>query len=256
MHERYSLQGAVPGSGSLGWAEPSSAQTLAACWPVACFPSCAWELKRPQACHIYSGKSLLDSSPPLSLLVVAALCRGRVVRVPAASLVRVVGTELVIPCNVSDYDGPSEQNFDWSFSASGSSFVELASTWEAGFPAPQYRERLQRGDILLRRTANDAVELHIKNVQHSDQGHYKCSTPSTDATVQGNYEDTVQVKGTSSWEEGDCCARDHSSLCYPAVSDCARGSAPSSAQGSNSILPHERQRMGQGASEIPLFIPR
>ncbi|OWK04698.1 hypothetical protein Celaphus_00002132 [Cervus elaphus hippelaphus] len=123
-----------------------------------------------------------------------ALCRGRVVRVPAGSLVRVVGTELVIPCNVSDYDGPSEQNFDWSFSASGSSFVELASTWEAGFPAPQYRERLQRGDILLRRTANDAVELHIKNVQHSDQGHYKCSTPSTDATVQGNYEDTVQVK--------------------------------------------------------------
>lgn len=119
-------------------------------------------------------------------------------RVPAGSLARVVGTELVIPCNVSDYDGPSEQNFDWSFSSSGSSFVELASTWEVGFPAQLYRERLQRGEILLRRTANDAVELHIKNVQPSDQGHYKCSTPSTDATVQGNYEDTVQVKGTSS----------------------------------------------------------
>ncbi|MXQ79536.1 hypothetical protein E5288_WYG007046 [Bos mutus] len=136
----------------------------------------------------------LAPRPLLLALLSLALCRGRVVRVPAGSLVRVVGTELVIPCNVSDYDGPSEQNFDWSFSASGSSFVELASTWEAGFPAQQYRERLQRGDILLRRTANDAVELHIKNVQHSDQGHYKCSTPSTDATVQGNYEDTVQVK--------------------------------------------------------------
>uniref|UniRef100_A0A8C0SEY4 Prostaglandin F2 receptor negative regulator n=1 Tax=Canis lupus familiaris TaxID=9615 RepID=A0A8C0SEY4_CANLF len=70
----------------------------------------------------------------------------------------------------------------------------LASTWEVGFPAQLYRERLQRGEIALRRTANDAVELHIKNVQPSDQGHYKCSTPSTDATVQGNYEDTVQVK--------------------------------------------------------------
>ncbi|XP_029801645.1 prostaglandin F2 receptor negative regulator [Suricata suricatta] len=131
----------------------------------------------------------------LSSLVIAALCRGRVVRVPSGSLVRVAGTELVIPCNVSDYDGPSEQNFDWSFSSSGSGFVELASTWEAGFPAQPYQERLQRGDILLRRTANDAVELHIRNVQPSDQGHYKCSTPSTDATVQGNYEDTVQVKG-------------------------------------------------------------
>ncbi|XP_066124284.1 prostaglandin F2 receptor negative regulator isoform X3 [Saccopteryx bilineata] len=125
---------------------------------------------------------------------VSALCQGRVVRVPAGSLVRVVGTELVIPCNVSDYDGPSEQNFDWSFSSLGSSFVELASTWEVGFPAQLYRERLQKGEILLRRTANDAVELLIKNVQPSDQGHYKCSTPSTDATVQGNYEDTVQVK--------------------------------------------------------------
>ncbi|XP_036198562.1 prostaglandin F2 receptor negative regulator isoform X6 [Myotis myotis] len=123
-----------------------------------------------------------------------ALCRGRVVRVPAGNLVRVAGTELVIPCNVSDYDGPSEQNFDWSFSSSGGSFVELASTWEVGFGAQLYRERLQRGEILLRRTANDAVELHIKDVQPSDQGHYKCSTPSTDATVQGNYEDTVQVK--------------------------------------------------------------
>ncbi|XP_072824031.1 prostaglandin F2 receptor negative regulator [Vicugna pacos] len=136
----------------------------------------------------------LAPRPLLLALLSLALCRGRVVRVPAGSLVRVVGTELVIPCNVSDYDGPSEQNFDWSFSALGSSFVELASTWEVGFPAQQYRERLQRGDILLRRTANDAVELHIKNVQPSDQGHYKCSTPSTDATVQGNYEDTVQVK--------------------------------------------------------------
>lgn len=136
----------------------------------------------------------LAPRPLLLALLWLALCRGRVVRVPAGTLVRVVGTELIIPCNVSDYDGPSEQNFDWSFSSSGSSFVELASTWEAGFPAQLYRERLQRGDILLRRTANDAVELHIRNVQTPDQGHYKCSTPSTDATVQGNYEDTVQVK--------------------------------------------------------------
>lgn len=138
-------------------------------------------------------------------------------RVPTGTLVRVVGTELVIPCNVSDYDGPSEQNFDWSFSSLGSSFVELASTWEVGFPAQLYQERLQRGEILLRRTANDAVELHIKNVQPSDQGHYKCSTPSTDATVQGNYEDTVQVKGTVlTWA---CYARGHTFLCPWAVVD-------------------------------------
>ncbi|XP_075416065.1 prostaglandin F2 receptor negative regulator [Tenrec ecaudatus] len=136
----------------------------------------------------------LAPRPLLLALLALALCRGRVVRVPTGTLVRVVDTELVIPCNVSDYDGPSEQNFDWTFSSSGNVFVELASTWEVGFPAQLYRERLQRGEILLRRTANDAVELHMRNVQPSDQGYYKCSTPSTDATVQGNYEDTVQVK--------------------------------------------------------------
>lgn len=162
-------------------------------------------------------------------------------RVPAGSLVRVVGTELVIPCNVSDYDGPSEQNFDWSFLASGSSFVELASTWEVGFPAQLYRERLQRGDIVLWRTANDAVELHIKNVQPSDQGHYKCSTPSTDATVQGNYEDTVQVKGTSSrgaslrWGTGLSFA---TQLCGTVPeTEVLWVSAPTSVRWRNNVLP-------------------
>lgn len=180
----------------------------------------------------------------LSFPVIAAVCRGRVVRVPAGTLVRVVGTELVIPCNVSDYDGPSEQNFDWSFSSSGSSFVELASTWEVGFPAQLYRERLQRGDILLRRTANDAVELHIKNVQPSDQGHYKCSTPSTDATVQGNYEDTVQVKGTV------LTRGQPSSVILLLQRDC-----PLPVHCSGSVLPDDGQRVGQVTTESPVSFP-
>lgn len=177
----------------------------------------------------------------LSFPLVTAVCRGRVVRVPAGSLVRVVGTELVIPCNVSDYDGPSEQNFDWSFSSSGSSFVELASTWEVGFPAQLYQERLQRGDILLRRTANDAVELHIKNVQPSDQGHYKCSTPSTDATVQGNYEDTVQVKGTA-------LTRCWTFLCCSAA---AKTLISSPLHRSDGVLPGDRRRVDQVTPESP-----
>lgn len=180
----------------------------------------------------------------LSFPLVTAVCRGRVVRVPAGSLVRVVGTELVIPCNVSDYDGPSEQNFDWSFSSSGSSFVELASTWEVGFPAQLYQERLQRGDILLRRTANDAVELHIKNVQPSDQGHYKCSTPSTDATVQGNYEDTVQVKGTAP-------TRCRIFLCYSA----AAKTLSSPLHRSDGVLPGDRRRVDQVTPESPFSFP-
>ncbi|XP_074044639.1 prostaglandin F2 receptor negative regulator isoform X1 [Macrotis lagotis] len=132
--------------------------------------------------------------PLLLALLILAVCQGRIVKIPTRDLVRVEGTELVIPCNVSDYDGPSEQNFDWSFSSSGTRFVEIVSTWEAAFTAQPYRERLQRGEIQLRRIGNDAVELHVKNLQTTDQGQYKCSTPSTDATVQGNYDDTVQVR--------------------------------------------------------------
>ncbi|NXU63351.1 FPRP regulator, partial [Horornis vulcanius] len=122
-----------------------------------------------------------------------AFCRGRIVRVPKGPLIRVVGTEVAIPCSVSDYDGPSEQNFDWEFSRE-TDFVRIVSTWDSTFTSEEYQKRVGRGDIKLRRSSNDAVELVIRNIQPADQGRYKCSTPSTDATVQGNYDAEVQVK--------------------------------------------------------------
>lgn len=117
-------------------------------------------------------------------------------RVPKGPLIRVVGTEVMIPCSVSDYDGPSEQNFDWEFSRE-TDFVRIVSTWDSTFTSEEYRKRVDHGDIKLRRSSNDAVELVIRNIQPTDQGRYKCSTPSTDATVQGNYDAEVQVKGIS-----------------------------------------------------------
>ncbi|NWJ10596.1 FPRP regulator, partial [Crypturellus undulatus] len=123
-----------------------------------------------------------------------AFCRGRVVRVPQGPLIRVVGTEVVIPCSVSDYDGPSEQNFDWEFSRETPDFLRIVSTWDSTFTSKEYQNRVGQGDIKLRRSSNDAVELVIRNIQPPDQGTYKCSTPSTDATVQGNYDAEVQVK--------------------------------------------------------------
>ncbi|NXH21981.1 FPRP regulator, partial [Bucco capensis] len=122
-----------------------------------------------------------------------AFCRGRVVRVPTGPLIRVAGTEVVILCSVSDYDGPSEQNFDWEFSRD-TDFMRIVSTWDSTFTSEEYQKRVGRGDIKLRRSSNDAVELVIRNIQPTDQGRYKCSTPSTDATVQGNYDAEVQVK--------------------------------------------------------------
>uniref|UniRef100_K7FTX8 Prostaglandin F2 receptor inhibitor n=1 Tax=Pelodiscus sinensis TaxID=13735 RepID=K7FTX8_PELSI len=122
-----------------------------------------------------------------------ALCKGRIVRVPKSPLIRVEGTETVIPCNVTDYDGPSEQNFDWEFSQ-GTDFVRIVSTWDLSFTSQQYQKRVDDKEIVLRRSSNNAVELLIRNIQPVDQGEYKCITPSTDATVQGNYDATVQVK--------------------------------------------------------------
>uniref|UniRef100_A0A8D2NVU8 Prostaglandin F2 receptor inhibitor n=1 Tax=Zosterops lateralis melanops TaxID=1220523 RepID=A0A8D2NVU8_ZOSLA len=137
-------------------------------------------------------ESLAVSLPGL-LACLSALCRGRIVRVPKGPLIRVVGTEVAIPCSVSDYDGPSEQNFDWEFSREAD-FVRIVSTWDSTFTSEEYQKRVGRGDIKLRRSSNDAVELVIRNIQPADQGRYKCSTPSTDATVQGNYDAEVQVK--------------------------------------------------------------
>ncbi|XP_071612516.1 prostaglandin F2 receptor negative regulator isoform X2 [Heliangelus exortis] len=134
-----------------------------------------------------------SSCLPLLFLALLAFCRGRVVRVPKGPLIRVVGTEVVIPCSVSDYDGPSEQNFDWEFSQD-TDFVRIVSTWDSAFTSEEYKKRVDSGDIKLRRSSNDAVELVIRNIQPTDQGRYKCSTPSTDATVQGNYDAEVQVK--------------------------------------------------------------
>ncbi|XP_039375747.1 prostaglandin F2 receptor negative regulator isoform X1 [Mauremys reevesii] len=135
----------------------------------------------------------VGSAPLLLLLLLLAFCKGRIVRVPKSPLIRVEGTETVIPCNVTDYDGPSEQNFDWEFSQ-GTDFVRIVSTWDSSFTSQQYQKRVGRGEIVLRRSSNNAVELLIKSIQPVDQGEYKCITPSTDATVKGNYDATVQVK--------------------------------------------------------------
>lgn len=145
--------------------------------------------------EVYPGNSF-NCVFSLSLFSCLAFCRGRVVRVPKGPLIRVMGTEVVIPCNVSDYDGPSEQNFDWEFSRE-TDFVRIVSTWDSTFTSEEYQKRVGLGDIKLRRSSNDAVELVIRNIQPTDQGRYKCSTPSTDATVQGNYDAEVQVKGIS-----------------------------------------------------------
>ncbi|XP_078512734.1 prostaglandin F2 receptor negative regulator [Lissotriton helveticus] len=133
------------------------------------------------------------AAPLLLLLGLCGICIGRVVKVPAGPLLRVEGTEVVIPCEVSEYEGPLEQNFDWQVTR-GAGLEGVVSTWDYSFTDAPYKARVDSGAIELRRTNNSVVELRIKDIQSSDQGEYKCSTPSTDATVGGNYEASVQVR--------------------------------------------------------------
>ncbi|XP_060090442.1 prostaglandin F2 receptor negative regulator-like isoform X2 [Heteronotia binoei] len=133
----------------------------------------------------------------LFFLGLSASTLGRIVKVPAGPLVRVEGTEVRIPCNVTQYDGPSEQNFDWEFSrnpSQDSKFVNVVSTWDPSFMSQEYRDRVTRGDIMLRRNSNNAVELVIGSIRPTDQGVYRCTTPSTDSVFHGNYNAAVEVK--------------------------------------------------------------
>ncbi|XP_015276391.1 PREDICTED: prostaglandin F2 receptor negative regulator [Gekko japonicus] len=142
-----------------------------------------------------------QSAPFLPLLLfflgLSASTLGRIVKVPAGPLVRVEDTEVRIPCNVTQYDGPSEQNFDWEFCtnpAQDCKFLHVVSTWDPLFMSEKYRDRVTHGDIMLKRNSNNAVELVIGNIRPTDQGIYRCTTPSTDSVFYGNYNAVVEVK--------------------------------------------------------------
>ncbi|KAM5125546.1 prostaglandin F2 receptor negative regulator, partial [Mantella aurantiaca] len=118
----------------------------------------------------------------------------RVVRVPAGPLLRVEGTDISVSCNVSDYEGPREQNFEWTFSPDSGSSLGVLSTWDDTFTDAKLSGRVRAGGIELQRTGNSEVLLRIRQLSASDEGSYTCSTPSTDATVSGNYQDHVLLK--------------------------------------------------------------
>ncbi|KAE8620897.1 hypothetical protein XENTR_v10004610 [Xenopus tropicalis] len=128
------------------------------------------------------------------LLLRAGTVWSRTVRVPAGPVVRVEGTEVSIPCNVSDYEGPLEQNFEWTFSTSAGSYVRVLSTFDPTFTDPTFAGRVGAGGIQLERVSHNVALLRIRELSKSDEGEYTCSTPSTDATISGNYEDGVRLR--------------------------------------------------------------
>ncbi|XP_038154824.1 prostaglandin F2 receptor negative regulator [Cyprinodon tularosa] len=119
----------------------------------------------------------------------------RVVTVSPGPLTRVEGQPVSIRCDVRDYGGPSEQDFEWEVSReAGGATVKMISTFDSAFSDASFSKRIASGDISVQRLEDNVAELKIGEVKARDAGVYICRTPSTDSIISGNYEAQVQLR--------------------------------------------------------------
>ncbi|MBN3308236.1 FPRP regulator, partial [Amia calva] len=126
------------------------------------------------------------------LSLTCALTLGRIVTVPEGPLIRVEGQDISIPCEVNDYEGPREQDFEWKVMKGGNE-VQIISTFDSSYSDSSYAARVRNKDITVDRTGDNTVVLKIKRVTSDDSAFYSCITPSTDSSVKGNYDASIQV---------------------------------------------------------------
>ncbi|NWS67067.1 IGSF2 protein, partial [Crotophaga sulcirostris] len=113
----------------------------------------------------------------------------RVVTVQKGPLYRVRGSHITLWCKVSGYQGPAEQNFQWSIylPSAPEREVQIVSTVDPSFPYAIYTQRVRSRGIYVERVQGDAVLLHITELQDQDAGEYECHTPTTDERYFGSY---------------------------------------------------------------------
>ncbi|NXG05409.1 IGSF2 protein, partial [Sakesphorus luctuosus] len=113
----------------------------------------------------------------------------RVVTVQQGPLYRVRGSHVTLWCKVSGYQGPAEQNFQWSIylPSAPEREVQIVSTIDPSFPYAIYTQRVRSRGIFVERMQGDAVLLHITELQDQDAGEYECHTPNTDERYFGSY---------------------------------------------------------------------
>ncbi|KAM6145877.1 immunoglobulin superfamily member 2 [Phoenicopterus ruber ruber] len=124
------------------------------------------------------------------LLLLPGLSTGqRVVTVQKGPLYRVRGSHVTLWCKVSGYQGPAEQNFQWSIyrPSAPEREVQIVSTVDPSFPYAIYTQRVHSRGIYVERVQGDAVLLHITELQDRDAGEYECHTPNTDERYFGSY---------------------------------------------------------------------
>ncbi|XP_039697236.1 immunoglobulin superfamily member 3 isoform X3 [Pteropus medius] len=113
----------------------------------------------------------------------------RQVAVQEGPLYRTEGSHITIWCNVSGYQGPSEQNFQWSIylPSAPEREVQIVSTVDPSFPYAIYTQRVRSGKIYVERVQDHSALLHITELQARDAGEYECHTPNTDERYFGSY---------------------------------------------------------------------
>ncbi|XP_028009947.2 immunoglobulin superfamily member 3 [Eptesicus fuscus] len=128
--------------------------------------------------------------PVLSCLAVLGVVTAqRQVAVQEGPLYRTEGSHITIWCNVSGYQGSSEQNFQWSIylPSAPEREVQIVSTVDPSFPYAIYTQRVRSGKIYVERIQGNSALLHITDLQARDAGEYECFTPSTDERYFGSY---------------------------------------------------------------------
>ncbi|XP_006874866.1 PREDICTED: immunoglobulin superfamily member 3-like isoform X2 [Chrysochloris asiatica] len=128
--------------------------------------------------------------PVLSCLAVLGVVSAqRQVTVQEGPLYRTEGSHITIWCNVSGYQGPSEQNFQWSIylPSAPEREVQIISTMDSSFPYAIYTQRVRSRKIYVERVQGHSALLHITDLQARDVGEYECHTPNTDERYFGSY---------------------------------------------------------------------
>ncbi|XP_013205379.1 immunoglobulin superfamily member 3 [Microtus ochrogaster] len=123
------------------------------------------------------------------LAVLGVVSAQRQVTVQEGPLYRTEGSHITIWCNVSGYQGPSEQNFQWSIylPSAPEREVQIVSTVDSSFPYAIYTQRVRGGKIYVERIQGNSALLHITELQARDAGQYECHTPNTDERYFGSY---------------------------------------------------------------------
>ncbi|KAF3857161.1 hypothetical protein F7725_009020 [Dissostichus mawsoni] len=98
-------------------------------------------------------------------------CSARVVTVSPGPLIRVEGQPVSIRCDVAEYSGPREQDFEWMMTRDTSGTrIKIISTFDAGYSHTSLSKRVASGDISVVRLLDNQVELKIAEVKTTDAG--------------------------------------------------------------------------------------